>query len=105
MEVVHKVRVEDKTKIKNIRFKYPDIVGEDAGDNIKREYEELLNAKVNLSKARAEVRELEKIYDKLEKEWMGKQHLFDIEFESFEKEVKTGKSNLLFKGLTYKYDY
>ena len=106
METIHKVKVEDRTKIKRVTFKHPELMGKDAEKMVKLEYRELLDVKEKLYAAREDVRRLEKKYDALEKSWNAKKELFDIEFESTEKEVKTEKSNMLLNGkLVYKYDY
>lgn len=106
METIHKVKVEDRTKIKSVTFKHPELMGKDAEKMVKLEYRELLDVKEKLYAAREDVRRLEKKYDALEKSWNAKKELFDIEFESTEKEVKTEKSNMLLNGkLVYKYDY
>lgn len=81
-------------------------MGKDAEKMVKSEYRELLNVKEKLYAAREEVRKLEKLYGTLEAGWNSKKDMFDIEFESTEKEVKTEKSNMLLNGkLVYKYDY
>jgi hypothetical protein len=106
MEIIHKVKVVDRTKIKSVTFKHPELMGKDAEKMVKLEYRELLDVKDKLYAAREEVRRLEKKYDTLEKSWNAKKDMFDIEFESTEKEVKTEKSNMLLNGkLVYKYDY
>lgn len=106
MEKIHKVKVVDYAKIKRVTFKHPEIMGKDAEKMVKLEYRELLDVKERLYAAREEVRRLEKKYDTLEKNWNSKKDMFDIEFESTEKEVKTEKANLLLNGkLVYKYDY
>ena len=106
MEKIHKVNVVDYAKIKRITFKHPELMGKDAEKMVKLEYRELLDVKEKLYAAREEVRRLEKKYDTLEKNWNAKKDVFDIEFESTEKEVKTEKANLLLNGkLVYKYDY
>lgn len=106
MEIIHKVKVVDQTKIKSVTFKHPELMGKDAEKMVKLEYRELLDVKEKLYAAREEVRRLEKKYDTLEKNWNSKKEMFDIEFESTEKEVKTEKSNMLLNGkLVYKYDY
>lgn len=106
METIHKVKVVDRTKIKSVTFKHPELMGKDAEKMVKSEYRELLGVKEKLYAAREEVRRLEKKYDTLEKSWNAKKDMFDIEFESTEKEVKTEKSNMLLNGkLVYKYDY
>ena len=106
METIHKVNVVDRNKIKSVTFKHPELMGKDAEKMVKLEYRELLDVKDKLYAAREEVRRLEKKYDTLEKSWNAKKEMFDIEFESTEKEVKTEKSNMLLNGkLVYKYDY
>lgn len=106
METIHKVKVEDRTKIKSVTFKHPELMGKDAEKMVKLEYRELLDVKDKLYAAREEVRRLEKLYGTLETGWNSKKDMFDIEFESTEKEVRTEKSNLLLNGkLVYKYDY
>lgn len=106
METIHKVKVVDRTKIKRVTFKHPELMGKDAEKIVKLEYRELLDVKEKLYAAREEVRRLEKKYDTLDKSWNAKKEMFDIEFESTEKEVKTEKSNMLLNGkLVYKYDY
>ena len=106
MEKIHKVKVVDYAKIKRVTFKHPELMGKDAEKMVKSEYIELLDVKEKLYAAREEVRRLEKKYDTLEKSWNAKKDMFDIEFESTEKEVKTEKANLLLNGkLVYKYDY
>ena len=106
MEKIHKINVVDYAKIKRVTFKHPELMGKDAEKMVKSEYRELLDVKEKLYAARGEVRRLEKKYDTLEKNWNAKKDMFDIEFESTEKEVKTEKANLLLNGkLVYKYDY
>ena len=106
METIHKVKVVDRTRIKSVTFKHPELMGKNAEKMVKLEYRELLDVKDKLYAAREEVRRLEKKYDTLEKSWNAKKEMFDIEFESTEKEVKTEKSNMLLNGkLVYKYDY
>ena len=106
MEKIHKINVVDYAKIKRVTFKHPELMGKDAEKMVKLEYRELLDVKEKLYAAREEVRRLEKKFGTLEKNWNAKKDMFDIEFESTEKEVKTEKSNILLNGkLVYKYDY
>ena len=106
METIHKVNVVDQNKIKSVTFKHPELMGKDAERMVKSEYRELLNVKEKLYAAREEVRKLEKLYGTLEADWNSKKEMFDVEFESTEKEVKTEKSNMLLNGkIVYKYDY
>ena len=81
-------------------------MGKDAEKMVKSEYRELLNIKEKLYAAREEVRKLEKLYGTLEADWNAKKEMFDIEFESTEKEVKTQKSYLTINGdLVYSYNH
>ena len=106
MEKIHKINVVDYAKIKRVTFKHPELMGKDAEKMVKLEYRALLDVKEKLYAEREEFRRLEKKYDTLEKNWNAKKDMFDIEFESTEKEVKTEKSNMLHNGkLVYKYDY
>lgn len=106
METTHKVKVVDKRNIKSIRFKNPELMGKDAETMIKEEYCMLLSTQDELYEARRKVWDLEKQYAKLEQEWRAKQDMFDIEFESYEKEVKTQKSYLTINGdLVYSYNH
>lgn len=106
METIHKVKVVDRTKIKSVTFKHPELMGKNAEKMVKLEYRALMDAQEELYEAREKVRKLEKKYDTLDKSWNSKKEMFDIEFESTEKEVKTEKANLLLNGkLVYKYDY
>ena len=100
METTHKIRVEDKTKIKHIHFKFPHLMHTNSEQEIKYEYEALCAKKQELYDARDRVRQLEKEYGRREKEWNSKKDLFDIEFESYEKEVKTTKSYMTINGKT-----
>lgn len=97
---VYKIRIEDKKKIKDITFKFPELMGEDARKLILGEYEALVNLQDRLYLARDEVRYLEKELENKMKEWDGKTDLFDIEFESTEKEVETSISNMVINGDT-----
>lgn len=100
METIHKIKVEDKTRIKHIHFKHPELVNNKAIGLIKAEYKALLEAQGELYEAREKVRKLEKKYSKLEQEWKAKQELFDIEYESYEKEVRTQTSYMTINGKT-----
>ena len=100
METTHKITVKDKTRIKSIRFKFPELMDTDALNVIKDEYYVLMDAKGELYEARERVRFLEKRYDKIKKEWDAKKDMFDIEFESYDKEVKTIKSYMTINGKT-----
>lgn len=106
MEQIHKVKVVDRTKIKDITFKNPELMNIDAFRLVKNEYYALIKAQNELYEARAKVRELEKKFKAMEDAWNAKKDMFDIEFESTEKEVKTQKSYLTINGdLVYSYNH
>lgn len=67
---------------------------------IQSEYEALLELQDRLYLLRESVRQLEKEYKEAEEKWKGKQDLFDIEFETSEKEVKTQTSYMTINGKT-----
>lgn len=106
METIHKVKIEDRTKIKSVTFKHPELMGKNAEKMVRLEYKALLDSKAELSEARDRVRKLEKRVDAMEKSWNSKKDMFDIEFECTEKEVKTQKSYLTINGdLVYSYKH
>ena len=100
METTHKIRIEDKTRIKSIKFNFPELMDTDSSTLIREEYYSLLETKEELQEARKAVRELEKELRKKEMAWNKKKDLFEIEFESTEKEVKTTKSYMVINGAT-----
>lgn len=78
----------------------------DAFRLVKNEYYALIKAQNELYEAREKVRELEKKFKAMEDSWNAKKDMFDIEFESTEKEVKTQKSYLTINGdLVYSYNH
>lgn len=106
METIHKVKVVDYAKIKRVTFKHPELMGKNAEKMVKLEYRALMDAQEELYEAREKVRKLEKRLDAMQKAWNAKKEMFDIEFESTEKEVKTQKSYLTINGdLVYSYKH
>ena len=99
METIHKVKVEDKTRIKSIKFNFPELMDTASSSLIREEYYSLIETKEELQEARKVVRELEKKLHKKEMAWNNKKGLFEIEFESNEKEVKTTKSFVALKNV------
>ena len=100
METVHIVKVEDKTSIKSIKFRFPELMDTDALNLIKEEYYILKETENELHSARETVRLLEKKLSEMKEKWDAKKDLFEIEFESHEKEVKTSKSYMTINGDT-----
>lgn len=90
---------QDRDKIEEIVFKYPEIMRDNAEKLIKEEYYNLLDLEEELYKARRKVIELEKAYEAKRELFNGKSNLFDLKFRTSEKEIITQESNVLFKGV------
>lgn len=100
MDTIYKIKVVDRKSIKNITFKFPELMNEQSAELIKEEYESLVGLQNSLYEARDNVRALEKELEARVKAWDAKKDLFDIEFESTEKEVVTHKSYMVINGDT-----
>ena len=98
-EVRSKMIVEDRSKVKAIHFKYPEMMNENAQEEIKNDYNELLSLEEKLYSAREFVREYEKKLAEKKKKFEEKTLLCTLEFETREKEVVNYKSQVLFKGM------
>lgn len=95
----------DFKNIKNIKFKYPDLMCSNAEQLIRDEYNDILDTKEKLYTARELVRTLEKELEKKEIEFRNKQEWFDIDFETKTKEYITRQSGLVHNGaLVYQYN-
>ena len=55
-EIRSKMIVEDRTKVKAVHFKYPEMMNESAQEDIKNDYNELLSLEEELYNAREVVR-------------------------------------------------
>jgi phosphomevalonate kinase len=97
-EVKHIITVTDNRKIKNIVFKYPDLLASNAEEIIKNEYLSLLELKDRLRDTRSLVLELEKEVAEKEKKFRDITHNCTIEFETSQKECVTKKTSILIKG-------
>lgn len=86
----------DYTKIKDIKFKFPEIMGENSKSEILMLFERIANLKNTISDLRMEATEREKTLKELEKEWNTILPLLDIEFETKEKEEVHGEINIGF---------
>lgn len=88
----------DRSRIKSITFKYPELMSADSENKIRLEYYAILGMKDALHEARDRVRVLEKELEDAENAFKDKSKLFTMEFETSQKEVVTYKSNMAFKG-------
>ena len=98
-EIRSKMIVEDRTKVKEVHFKYPEMMNEGAQEEIKNDYNELLSLEEELYNAREVVRELEKKLTEKKKKFDEKTLLCTLEFETSEKEVVNYESYVVFKGM------
>ena len=96
-EIRSKMIVEDRTKVKAVHFKYPEMMNESAQEDIKNDYNELLSLEEELYNAREVVRELEKKLTEKKKKFDEKTLLCTLEFETSEKEIVNYESYVLFK--------
>ena len=87
----------DKTKIKSVSVKYPDLFKEDIEDEIKSKYYYILSVEEDLNTARDRVRYLEDTLSRLKNEFSQISHLIDIEFETKTKEINLSKSSIMIK--------
>lgn len=99
METIHTVKVVNKDRIVGVKFKNPELMHPNAAESVVREYHTMRDKQRELSLARERVRQLEKEFATLEKEWNAKKDMFDIEFEATEKEVKTTKATIGLKNV------
>lgn len=100
------LNIKDTKRIKNIKFKYPELLNNDSEELIKNEYYSILEVQNELYKARDEVRRLEKILKEKQEYFNKKSSLFDIEFEEVTKEYTKNSTNLVLNGkLEYKYKH
>lgn len=98
-EIRSKMIVEDRTKVKAVHFKYPEMMNEGAQEEIKNDYNELLSLEEELYDAREVVRELEKKLTEKKKKFDEKTSLCTLEFETSEKDIVNYESYVLFNGM------
>lgn len=99
MEKINILTITDKSRIKNITCRYPNLFNPSAEEQLKEDYYNLLRIKDNIYFLREKVRDLEKQLEENNKEFQEKYSLFDIEFETYTKEHITNESGLAFGNL------
>ena len=99
MEKINILTITDKSRIKSITCKYPNLFNPSVEEQLKEDYYNLLRIKDNIHFLRERVIELEKQLEEYNKEFHEKYSLFDIEFETYTKEHVTNESNLAFGNL------
>lgn len=100
MDTIYKVKVVDRKVIKNVSFKFPELMSKQSEELIRNEYDDLIATQDALYQARDEVRRLEKELESKVKAWDAKKDFFEIKFESSEKDVVTHKSYMVINGDT-----
>lgn len=81
-----RVSVEDKSRIKNVVFHYPNLMSENADEEIKEEYYKIQEFEELLDSARENVRHLESTIKELKNSFSSKASLFTLEFVEMEVE-------------------
>ena len=99
MSKINILTITDKSRIKRITCKYPNLFNPSVEEQLKEDYYNLLRIKDNIHFLREKVWNLEKELEKSNKEFQEKYSLFDIEFETYTKEHITEKSGLAFGNL------
>lgn len=85
-ELNMKVSVEDRRKIKDVKFLYPNLMSDKAKEDIIDDYNYILELEDNLDKAREHVRSLEGCLKEAREKFNAKSNLFTLEFEEMEVE-------------------
>ena len=81
-----KVSVEDRRKIKDVKFLYPNLMSDTAKEDIIDDYNYILELEDNLDKEREYVRSLEGYLKEAREKFNAKSNLFTLEFEEMEVE-------------------
>lgn len=87
------IRVPDITKIKEIKFKFPDLMAPDAEETIKLGYSTLLERETQLQNYRNKVRELEEEVKERKENWSKLLEIIDVTFEVKVSEYREHKAN------------
>lgn len=94
------VKVEDRTTIACVKFKFFDLMNEEAEQKVVAVHKEFLDAQNALYDARDKVRECEVKFEKAKAKWLEVQKIADIEFATVEKEISTPHgTSMFFNGL------
>lgn len=99
MSTINILTIADKSRIKKITCKYPELYNPSVEEQLKEDYYNLLRIKDNIHFLREKIWNLEKEFEESDKEFHEKYGLFDIEFETYTKEHITEKSGLSFGNL------
>lgn len=92
------IKVEDKSTITNIVFKFPELMREDAEEVVKEKYSYLISLQDKLQKARSEVRSLEEEVKIETEKWRLLQDIISYSHPTSEKIVKSETCSLTIQG-------
>lgn len=99
MEKINILTITDKSRIKKVTCKYPNLFNPSVEEQLKEDYYSLLRTKDKIHHYRDMLRDLENRLKDDTKEFNEKYSLFDIEFETYTKEHITNESGLSFGNL------
>lgn len=89
---------EDRSKIKTIKFRYPDLMSPLAEETIRIKHLEIIRLKDEISKQSFHLTTLQDQLTKLQKEFQTLSELFDIEYEVVTKEYQVNNVNVMIQG-------
>ena len=92
------IKVEDKSTITNIVFKFPELMREGAEDIIKMKYSHLTSLQDKLQEARSNVRSLEEEVKREMEEWRTLQDIVSYSHPTSEKIIKVETCSLTIQG-------
>lgn len=98
MSRIETIHIENRRKIKDIIIKFPELMEPNAKEKIAEEYYNILSKEDELYETRHKVWKLENEIKELKDEFNVKSNLFQIEFETDEKEIKTSKCQVMVEG-------
>ena len=93
------MEIEDRTKIKDVIFKYPHLMSNDAEKRIIQDYKSLLELEDEIYKLREELRTLEEKRNKHKNVFDSQKDLFTLIFETYTKDTIKNKTNIQFSNL------
>lgn len=99
MDRVTVIKSQDRRKIDKVIFSFPELMGEGAEEEIRKEYQELLDTGDKLQEAREKVREYENLLNKKKEAFNAKSSLFTLEFVTIEKQHITHETSITLQGM------
>ena len=92
------LKILDQTRIKSVKFIFPDLMNSNAEDIIRTAYKVLLEKERDLSDYRAKVRELEEEVKERRENWNKLQEVIEVTFEEKTTEYKENKAGVAILG-------